>query len=146
MLITPERGKGIFGVLMVLVALGMIAAGVRDFYRAKARTSVTEVHVLKSFQTESGIGPLRHSSINVRYEFFANGLRFEGAQLVDDLTKGVTFVQFDPQQPQNSSLTLQDSTPQFLAVIAGLLFVIGMWLVLSVWNPVSRLSLIQKKI
>lgn len=140
MLITPDRGKQIFGLLMILAGLAMTAGSLRESLRARSRTSVTEAQVLASFKTFMGIGPLRHEAINVRYEFFVNGVRFEKNQLVDNLPGGPVYVQFDPTQPQNNGLALSNSAPEFLGVTAGLLLIIGLGLALNVWKRLTARS------
>src|SRR6267154_1074853 len=134
MLITPDRGKKIFGVLMIVAGLGIAAGSLAEFFRAKSRTSLAEAHVLSSHETMMGIGPLRHYSIDTRYEFFTDGVRFEKQQLIDNLPKEAIYVRFDPKQPQNNGLALPNSAPQFLSIIAGLLFVIGLGLTLNIWK------------
>lgn len=101
---------------------------------------MTEAHVLSSYQTMMGIGPLRHYSINAKYEFFADGVRIENEQLVDQLPTGRVYVQFDPQQPNNNNLALPNNAPRFLGVIAGLLIFAGVGLTLRIWSPISRPS------
>jgi len=128
----------VFGVLMLLAGLAMTAASVIEFFQAKARTEVTQVHVLRSFPTVTGIGPLRHQSIAVTYEFTVNGDHIERQQLVDDFPDGPVYVRFDPKQPNNNRLTLSDTSSQILGVIAGLLLVIGLGLVRRIWSPLSR--------
>ena len=134
MLITPDRGKRLFGFLMIVAGLFITAGYLSESFRAKSRTSTTEAHVLSSAETFMGIGPLRHYSVNVRYEFFADGVRFEKAQLVDNLPGRTIHVQFDPRHPTNSSLALPDSAPRFQGIIAGLLVVIGLGLALNIWS------------
>jgi hypothetical protein len=140
MLITPDRGKKIFGVLMILAAIVLIAASLAEIRRAKFRTAVTEAHVLSSFEVMMGIGPLRHASIKVKYEFVANGARFEKEQLVDNLPGGAVQVYFDPRQPQNNRLALPDTSSQFVGITAGLLLLIGVGLTINVWKrPMAHL-------
>ena len=138
MLITPDKGKMVFGLLMILAGLGMTAGSVIDFFRAKSRTSVAEVRVLKSFPAMMGIGPLRHYSTNVKYEFVVDGLRIEREQLVDNLPDGPVYVRFDPTKPNNNRLAHSDTSSRFLGLIAGLLMIVGVGLVLRVWSPIVR--------
>lgn len=125
---------------MILAAIAIIAGSLYEPRRAKSRTAIAEAHVLSSFEVMTGIGPLRHSSINVRYEFVANGARVETEQLVDSLPGGPVDVHFDPRQPQNNGLALPDTSNRFVGVKAGLLLVIGMGLTINIWKrPLKRL-------
>lgn len=141
MLITPDRGKKIFGVLIILAAIALIAGSLNEPRRAKSRTAITEAHVLSSFEVMTGIGPLRRSSISVRYEFVADGTRVEAQQLVDSLPGDRIEVHFDPRQPQNNGLALPDTSNRFVGIKVGLLFVIGMGLTINIWKrPITRLG------
>ena len=140
MIITPDRGKKIFGVLMILAAIAIIVGSLNELRRAKSRTAITEAHVLSSFEVMTGIGPLRRYSINVRYEFLTNGVRVEKQQLIDSLPGGPVHVHFDPQQPQNNRLALPDTSSRFAGVTVAVMLVIGMGLTLNVWKrPIARL-------
>ena len=94
MLITPDRGRRIFGILMILAGLGMAAGSLKESFRARSRTRIAEAHVLSSHQTMMGIGPLRHYSINAKYEFFADGVWIEKEQLIDNLPSGPVYAAF----------------------------------------------------
>jgi hypothetical protein len=122
---------------MVLMGLGIIAASLNETFRTRSRTNITEAHILSSYKTMMGIGPLRHYSTQTKYEFFANGARYEKQQLVDSVPGGIVYVKFDPLRPQNSSLVLPDSSPQFLGVLAGALLLIGTGLTLHTWKPIA---------
>jgi len=137
LIITPTRGKRIFGFLLILAGLGILAALGNETLRARSRTSSTTAHILSSFRTGKGIGPLRQDSISIRYEFFVNGLRFEQEQLVDNLDAGIIYVQFDPQQPKNNRLDLPDSTAYFNGVLAGVFLMIGIGLMVHTWRPIT---------
>jgi len=134
MFLTPERGKKIIGVLLMVVGLATAARLVDELFRAKSRTSITEAHVLSASVTGMGIGPLRHYGVNTRYEFLTNGVRFEREQLVDNLPSGAIYVRFDPGQPDNNDLALPDSSPQFMGAMSGLMLTFGIWLILNNWK------------
>jgi Protein of unknown function (DUF3592) len=138
MLLTPDRGKRIFGVLTILAALGIIAGSLGEWYRSKSRTSVVEAKIVSAHESMMGIGPLRHYSIHTRYEFVAGGERIDKEQEVDSLTAAPVYVRFDPEKPANSSLELPDSRPRFRGLLAGLLMFVGVGLLLRVWSPRVR--------
>jgi uncharacterized protein YjeT (DUF2065 family) len=140
MLITPNRGKRIFGFLMILLGIGAISGMVMEEFRARSRTNVTEAHILDSKLAMNGIGPVRHYSINTRYEFFVDGMRFEKQQLVDQLPEGTVYVRFDPRQPKNNALDLTNSSPQYIGMFAGVLVLIGTLLVWHSWKPLAFLQ------
>jgi hypothetical protein len=137
MLITPNRGKRIFGFLMILLGIGIISGILREDFQARSRTNVTEAHILDSQQIMNGIGPVRQYSINTRYEFFIDGMRFEKKQLVDRLPVGTVYVRFDPHHPQNNALDLANSSPRFMGVVVGVLILIGTLLVWHSWKPLA---------
>jgi hypothetical protein len=140
MLLTPDRGKRIFGVLMILAALGIIGSSLNEWHRSKSRTSVVEAKIVSAHESMMGIGPLRHYSIHTRYEFVAGSERIKNEQEVDSLTAAPVYVRFDPQQPANNSLELVDSSPRFRGLLAGLLMFVGVGLLLRVWSPPGRLK------
>jgi hypothetical protein len=138
MLVTPERGKRIFGVLMMLAALGIIAGSLNEWHRSKSRTSVAAANIVTAHESMMGIGPLRHYSIHTKYEFVAGGQRIENEQEVDSLAAAPVYVRFDPERPANSCLELPDSRPRFRGLLAGLLMFVGVGLLLRVWSPLVR--------
>ena len=138
MLLTPDRGKRIFGVLMILAALGIIAGSLHEWYRSQSRTSVVEAKIVTARDSMMGIGPLRHYSIHTKYEFIAGGQRIENEQEVDSLTAAPLYVRYDPEQPANSSLALPDSRPRFRGLLAGLIMFVGVGLLLRVWSSPGR--------
>jgi len=138
MLLTPDRGKRIFGVLMILAALGIIAGSLGEWYRSKSRTSVVEAKIVSARDSMMGIGPLRHYSIHTKYEFMAGAERIENEQEVDSLSAAPVYVRFDPQQPANSSLALPDSSHRFRGLLAGLILFVGVGLLLRVCGPLVR--------
>jgi hypothetical protein len=140
MLISPSRGKRIFAFLMILMGIGVIAGLLKEDYQARSRTSVTEAHILDSQQTMSGVGPVRQYSIDTKYEFFVDGVRFEKQQLVDRLPGWTVYVRFDPRQPKNNALDLANSSPRFIGVFAGGLILIGAILAWHSWKPLAFLQ------
>jgi hypothetical protein len=139
MLITPIRGKRIFAFLMILAGVGIIAGLVKESIQSRARTSIAEVHLLNHYQTGTGIGSVRQSSVHITYEFFVNGVRFEKQQLVDSLPSETVYVRYDPQQPNNNALDLDNSNPQIMSVAAGIVIVLGSLLGWHTWKPFALL-------
>ena len=87
MLITPTRGKRVFAILMIVIGLAIISGLMKRVYKSRFRTSTVEANILDHYNTGAGIGSLRQYSINTRYEFFVDGLRFENQQEVDSLRR-----------------------------------------------------------
>jgi hypothetical protein len=137
MLITPNRGKRIGGFLLALLGLALIAPIVKESVRQRSRTSVAKAQILKSYLIGMGIGPLHHSAYETKYDFVANGVRFEGRQLVDGKPDGIVFVQFDPQKPDNNALALPDSSPRFNAVLGAMFLMVGIGLMWHTWKPIA---------